>query len=97
MSSASQQVADSVRRAVQRALDPKEAERMARQGLGAVKRRARRQDPIGELTYRSLSVVHQGLSTAVHGLERLIEVSEPPARPGGRGKSKKTAIAKPDK
>jgi hypothetical protein len=65
---------------IRRMLDPRRAERMARRGLGAVKQRARRQDLIGQATYRTLSVVHEGLGSAAHGLGRLAEASQPPVR-----------------
>lgn len=65
---------------IRQMLDPRRAERLATQGLGAVKRRARRQDLIGKATYRTLSVVHEGLGSAAHGLERLAEASQPPVR-----------------
>jgi hypothetical protein len=67
--------------------DRKRAERLARQGLHAVKRRARRRDLLGEATYRTLSAVHDGLGTAADGLERLAKASEPPARAGARGRA----------
>ena len=57
-----------------------EAERLARNGLGAVKARARRDDRVGEVTHRALDLVSGGLGIAGRALSQLGEETEPPAR-----------------
>jgi hypothetical protein len=54
--------------------------RMAKRGLGVVKRRARQHDAVGQATYRALEVVSDGLSTAAKALRQLGQATEPPAR-----------------
>lgn len=54
--------------------------RVAKRGLGLVKARARRHDPVGQATYRALEVVSGGLSTAARALRQLGQATEPPAR-----------------
>ena len=53
---------------------------VARKGLRRVKARARRDDPVGEATYRALELTSGGLDAAARALRRLGEAMEPPAR-----------------
>ncbi len=59
--------------------------RIVRRGLRKVKAQARRRDLVGEATYRTLDLVHQGLGTAVRSLSRLQAASQPPVRPARDG------------
>lgn len=59
--------------------------RIVRRGLGKVKAQARRRDLVGEATYRTLDLMHQGLGTAVRSLSRLQAASQPPVRPARDG------------
>lgn len=62
----------------------KETERMAKDGLQRAKARARRQDRVGNATYRALELVHTGLGSAARAFGRLEEAIQPPARPVAR-------------
>lgn len=53
---------------------------IAKSGLKYVKDRARRDDPVGEATYRALELVSDGLGVASKTLRRLGDATKPPAR-----------------
>jgi hypothetical protein len=53
---------------------------IAKSGLKYVKDRARRDDPVGEATYRALGLVSDGLGVASKALRQLGEATKPPAR-----------------
>jgi hypothetical protein len=62
----------------------RETERVAKDGLQRAKARARRQDRVGNATYRALELAHTGLGSAARALGRLEEAIQPPARGGAR-------------
>jgi hypothetical protein len=66
----------------------RETERVAKDGLQRAKARARRQDRVGNATYRALELVHSGLGTAARTFGRLEEAVQPPARGGRRSAPK---------
>lgn len=73
---------------------------IARTGLKYVKDRARRDDPVGEATYRALELVSDGLGVASKALRQLGEATKPPTRarkelPGEGTPPKKETTAKP--
>ena len=73
---------------------------IAKTGLKYVKDRARRDDPVGEATYRALELVSDGLGVASKALRQLGEATKPPARarkelPGESTAPKKETTAKP--
>ena len=53
---------------------------IAKTGLKYVKDRARRDDPVGEVTYRALELVSDGLGVASKALRQLGDATKPPAR-----------------
>ena len=56
------------------------AQRLALKGIRATKNRARRKDIVGDVLYVGISLLHRGLSTTVHGLNKFEDASQPPAR-----------------
>jgi hypothetical protein len=79
-----EQFENAVRKTARQVADPKQVERWFNDNLAAVKQRARRRDPVGEATHRTLSVFHQGFGALARGLDRLAEASQPPTRSGGK-------------
>jgi hypothetical protein len=72
---------------------------IAKTGLRYVKDQARRNDPVGEVTYRTLELVSDGLGRAGKALRQLGEATKPPARaakelPGKSAGAKKETPAK---
>lgn len=69
---------------------------IAKSGLRYVKDRAKRQDPVGQATFRALELVSDGLDVAGKALRQLGEATQPPARAAKElTGSKKPAAAKP--
>jgi hypothetical protein len=59
------------------------AERVEEAGgqlIHAWRSRARRRDPVGDVSYRGLEVVHGGLELTVRSLSRLERATQPPHR-----------------
>ena len=59
------------------------AERLQEAGgrvMEAWRARARRRDPVGDISYRGLEVVHGGLELTVRSLSRLEHAVQPPHR-----------------
>jgi len=56
------------------------AQRIALKGIRATKNRARRKDIVGDVLYVGLSLLHRGLSTTVHQLNKFEDASQPPPR-----------------
>jgi hypothetical protein len=69
------------------------AERVTKRGLRLVKARAKRDDRIGEATYRALDLASDGLGIAAKALRELGDAIEPPARTPRTRPSPKTAKA----
>ena len=73
---------------------------IAKTGLKYVKDRARRDDPVGEVTYRTLELVSDGLGVASRALRQLGDATKPPTRarkelPGESTTPRKETTAKP--
>jgi len=73
---------------------------IAKTGLEYVKDRARRDDPVGEATYRALELVSDGFGVASKALRQLGDATKPPARArkeltGDSTPAKKATAAKP--
>lgn len=56
-------------------------ERPADEAIKTWKAGARRRDAVGELSYRSLELVHRGLGMTARQLARLEKATAPPVRP----------------
>jgi len=50
------------------------------QVMRAWRTRAKRRDPVGDVSYRGLEAVHGGLKVAIRSLSRLEEATQPPHR-----------------
>ena len=64
------------------AIDAVLPEKVALLGIRMVKDRARRKDLIGDVAYRTLEFVNDGLEAVLVTLNRLERATQPPTRPG---------------
>jgi hypothetical protein len=86
-----EKVARDTARTARRVVDGTIPERVANDGLKAVKSRARQRDVVGAATYRALELLHEGAGGAARALTRLEEATQPPARPTGNGGRRQAA------
>ncbi len=69
------------------------AERLALKGIRVTKARARRQDIVGDVLYVGLSLLHSGLRSTLHQLNKFEDASQPPAR-GSERRSRSSSPAR---
>jgi hypothetical protein len=58
------------------------AERLTLAGIRLAKARARRRDPIGDVVFRAMELVHRGLKNYVDEVQKFQTATEPPTRNG---------------